>query len=439
MNNTKEQSSSSRISRTKELNTPIDQRFLNLEDKTRSNPLPWKGQFSPQLVEALLKAYYPGGGLILDPFAGSGTTLLEAARIKAPAIAVEVNPAAFFLSTLYTLANIRVDCRLAILSSAERILLDSGRLTLIEEGHSSSLFSLQSQTIREKDRLDKHKHFLSLLPVAHGMLSRAFSSKTLAWKRLTFFVLNLPFSEKPLHTYLADARKLPIRDNSIEFIITSPPYINVINYHQQYREVVENVGWDILRVAKSEIGSNRKFRQNRFLTVVQYILDMGLSLHEMARVTTNDARIVLIVGRESTVLGTRFANSKIIGDLAEALGFRLHLMQERVFQNKYGEKIFEDILNLSPPKSPPKSHTPVRREEVLSIAREVAKGVLASAEETAPEDRLHLLKRAIRDVQEVQPSPLFKAKNAMRLRKKSDKSNWDWILYERMSVDDLSI
>src|SRR5438105_8230088 len=39
---------------------------------------PYLGKFIPQLVEALLGRYLPGGGRVLDPFAGSGTTLVQA-------------------------------------------------------------------------------------------------------------------------------------------------------------------------------------------------------------------------------------------------------------------------------------------------------------------------------------------------------------------------
>jgi len=39
---------------------------------------PYLGKFIPQLVEALLVRHLPGGGRVLDPFAGSGTTLVQA-------------------------------------------------------------------------------------------------------------------------------------------------------------------------------------------------------------------------------------------------------------------------------------------------------------------------------------------------------------------------
>src|SRR5947209_1268580 len=39
---------------------------------------PYLGKFIPQLVEALLSRYVAPGGRVLDPFAGSGTTLVQA-------------------------------------------------------------------------------------------------------------------------------------------------------------------------------------------------------------------------------------------------------------------------------------------------------------------------------------------------------------------------
>src|SRR5262245_66569389 len=39
---------------------------------------PYLGKFIPQLVEVLLARYVVPGGRVLDPFAGSGTTLVQA-------------------------------------------------------------------------------------------------------------------------------------------------------------------------------------------------------------------------------------------------------------------------------------------------------------------------------------------------------------------------
>ncbi|MEP9412025.1 MAG: hypothetical protein HRF42_11640 [Candidatus Brocadia sp.] len=76
---------------------------------------------------------------------------------------------------------------------------------------------------------------------------------------------NLPQARKFITGDLCDARLAHERlRDSADLIITIPPYINVFNYHRNYRSIMDILGFDILKVAASEIGSNRKNRGNRF-------------------------------------------------------------------------------------------------------------------------------------------------------------------------------
>jgi hypothetical protein len=95
---------------------------------------------------------------------------------------------------------------------------------------------------------------------------------------------------------LRDARDLPVPEASVDAVIASPPYINVFNYHQNYRPATELLGWRPLEAARSEIGANRKHRANRFLTVIQYCLDMWACLKELSRVMRADSPLVLFLG-----------------------------------------------------------------------------------------------------------------------------------------------
>ena len=51
---------------------------------------PYHGKFIPQLVEVLLDRYFTRGGHVLDPFAGSGTTLVQALESGFDATGVEL-------------------------------------------------------------------------------------------------------------------------------------------------------------------------------------------------------------------------------------------------------------------------------------------------------------------------------------------------------------
>ena len=57
---------------------------------------PYLGKFIPQLVEVLLSRYVAPGGRVLDPFAGSGTTLVQALETLekgVQTVPLQVNPA----------------------------------------------------------------------------------------------------------------------------------------------------------------------------------------------------------------------------------------------------------------------------------------------------------------------------------------------------------
>ena len=84
----------------------LPQDVLDIDNRVRTNPFPWVGQFSPQLVEQFLSVYSRQGEVVLDPFVGCGTTLAEVARLGVSAVGTELNPAATILARVYCLANL---------------------------------------------------------------------------------------------------------------------------------------------------------------------------------------------------------------------------------------------------------------------------------------------------------------------------------------------
>ena len=167
---------------------------------------------------------------------------------------------------------------------------------------------------------------------------------------------------------------------------------------------MEMLGWNLLTVAKSEIGANRKHRQNRFLTVIQYALDILDVLKEIHRLIKQDGRVIIVIGRESNIRGVPFKNGTLLANLAvQGAGFKIDLIQERKFKNKFGKIIYEDILHLVPEKNP---HI---ADDTLAI--ELAKEFLTTALENIEGDIYEEIINAKNRANLVQKSPIFKADN----------------------------
>jgi 16S rRNA G966 N2-methylase RsmD len=54
------------------------------------------------VVRAFIERFTPRGGLVLDPFCGSGTALIEASRLGLPAVGIDLNPVAVLIARTST-------------------------------------------------------------------------------------------------------------------------------------------------------------------------------------------------------------------------------------------------------------------------------------------------------------------------------------------------
>lgn len=64
--------------------------FIEAPNNDGKNPLN-KATFSKELVTKLLDIYYVGGGMVLDPFMGTGTTLCACKQLNIDAIGIELS------------------------------------------------------------------------------------------------------------------------------------------------------------------------------------------------------------------------------------------------------------------------------------------------------------------------------------------------------------
>ncbi len=398
----------------------ILQSHLNITNKYRSNPLRWKGQFSPQLIQVFLNNYSNPDSIVFDPFVGSGTVLLESGMFGLAASGTEINPAAAMLAQTYRFINLSIDLRnlhlkeISVLLQREfmqELPIFKGPKTIHDESDSDWIKLKLVGLLPKIDNCFQQGLLETLITLLDFYQSDLSIDKVFkVWKRLKELVGKLPFSRQPIKIFLSDAREVPLSDSLIDLVITSPPYINVFNYHQQYRTSMEALNWNLLKVSKSEFGSNRKHRGNRFLTVIQFCLDIAQTLDELTRICRSGARLIFVVGRESMVKGTRFFNGEIVTEIAhQALGFNLILKQQRMYRNNFGQNIFEDILHFLPTITNQSSKT------YLEVARLLSQEVLETSYSTVPEKSKSDIKLALKNICNIQPSPLFDIKEIKKI------------------------
>jgi hypothetical protein len=157
--------------------------------------------------------------------------------------------------------------------------------------------------------------------------------------------------------YKRDARNLPFGDGSIDVVITSPPYLNAIDYLRGHRMSLvwmghrighlrkirsSNVGAEVglqgtLDVAffppvlkKMGVGDRISERLRRMLA--RYVHDMDAVLSETARVLTENGQAVFVVGN-STLEGTYIRNSRAIAWLGKRHGLDLVSTRRRQLPN----------------------------------------------------------------------------------------------------------
>ena len=240
---------------------------------------PYLGKFIPQLVEALLGRYMPVGGRVLDPFAGSGTTLVQALESGLHATGVDVAAFNCLLMEVktrrYNVFALERDVREACSRSAAlrgsdldapryvrewfapqaaaellafRSLIDEFehadvlRVVLARAARSARLtthFDLDFPRLPQHGEYWCHKHRRVCRPVerARHFIER-YALDTVARIKDFARVRARRVIAEVVH---GDSRALAF-EGPFDGIVTSPPYPGLIDYHGQHRYAYELLG-----------------------------------------------------------------------------------------------------------------------------------------------------------------------------------------------------
>src|SRR5690554_5586348 len=93
---------------------------LDVKSKKRANLFNWRGQFTPEFVEYIISSSgLEANALIADPFAGSGTVLIESAVKGYSSVGYEINPAAYQMACFYKYSTLNIAERNELLYTIE--------------------------------------------------------------------------------------------------------------------------------------------------------------------------------------------------------------------------------------------------------------------------------------------------------------------------------
>ena len=330
---------------------------------------PYLGKYIPQLVEELFRRHVPARGRVLDPFAGSGTTLVQALESGLHSVGVDI--AAFNCLLMQVKTN---EHRPFVLEHELRDALarfERGDGTPSDESaYVRAWFAPQSREdlLRFRSLLGDYEHS----DVLQIVLARAARSARLT----THFDLDFPKTPQagPYHCFKHKRECKPIEKadhfvrrytldtltrlkefarvrtkRSVEVlhgdagelelpglfdaVVTSPPYPGLIDYHEQHRYAYELLGLDDLRgreLGAAAAGTSRG-------ALARYIEGIGDVLARSAEALRPGAPLLVVVNDRR----------ELYPEVLERAGLRLDGRYRRHVNRRTGLRAgeyFEDVL-----------------------------------------------------------------------------------------------
>ncbi|MGZ7180591.1 MAG: TRM11 family SAM-dependent methyltransferase [Halobacteriota archaeon] len=302
---------------------------------------PYKGKFHPQMIRAALNIIgLEPGETVLDPFVGSGTTALEAQLLGVHCVGFDASPLCVLQSRVKTASHevvheIKTHC-------AELAGVKQADITLHEAAQSSTISSTTDQRVHDFFNLAE------LVALSDSVrrkrdVNAAFATKT---KLMVQSISDYDQIRRGLGLSLGravieqgDARALPLRDSSIDGIITSPPYAIALDYIKNDAHALQALGLDTSEIRERFIGLRGRMNDR----VRLYDEDMKRSLEEMMRVLKPDRYALIVIGN-AVFGGTPLRSVERIIEHASDTGLRLTKSIDKTIFGLYNVMQKEKVL-----------------------------------------------------------------------------------------------
>lgn len=342
----------------------IDWSFTDSDTTYLSHGIhPYSAKFIPQIPHYLIQILSLRGETVWDPFAGSGTTALESLLLGRRAISSDVNPLSKLIgrAKTATLTSSEVEKGEELANDVE--LLSSNRLHFSEEYNRNE--EAITDHVPEIPNREKwfHKNVLRELGYLAWRIDRLSSDSltAVAQSALSKIVVGVSYQDSEtrytsvereveegetlrkfaaqLNSILQKTSRLssligfrkatfetsdlryesPVPENSVDLIVTSPPYPNATDYHLYHRFRLFWIGHDPRKLGSKEIGSHLR-HQKEDTGIDQYLDEMSECLKRMREALRPGRYAVLVVG-DSVFDDETYKTASLVGEVAQDCGF----------------------------------------------------------------------------------------------------------------------
>ena len=303
---------------------------------------PYKGKFHPQMIRALLNIMgLSEGETVLDPFVGSGTLALEAQLLGINSVCFDISPLCVLQTRVKTESILFLDEIKKVLrdvqKEANKLLArehkeDMLRTIALLEPEPVRNFYLMGFLLAVSDTERRRKPFIpSFLKDISLMLSSVEDHRDV--------VHELGIKLGKTETSEGDARNLPLADDSVDGIITSPPYSIALDYVANDAHALRFLGKDISGFRESVMGVRGRGEER----VRLYNEDMISAVSEMARVLKPGRYASLVIGN-ATYQGEVIDTVDLVIREAEKCGLALIKNIDKIIFGLYNVMQRENIL-----------------------------------------------------------------------------------------------
>lgn len=368
-----------------------DWEYVNAETQCLThNVHRYSGKFIPQIAARAIEILSKEGDTILDPYCGSGTTLLEAALLGRNSIGIDLSPLAALIAKVKT-----TPIESSVLG--EQVARLQKAVSEREAQTSKPLPLFSSENLEQSADLDENEKwgdewfrkwfndqaltdllFLeaqiqnvadqdirNLVKVAFSDILRKSSNAASGYPNV-MFDKRRPERPRPLRPFLrslvkasqmvrelqgttlskhhpkiinASSTDMPVEDDSVDAIVTHPPYIGSIPYAEYGLLSLKWLGHDPKTLDRALTGGRRQSKD----VVERFAADYQIFMKECHR-TLKPRKFAFFMVGNPVVKGEKIDLRKMTIDFAESAHLELVATAERVGVNRRANKMGSEFL-----------------------------------------------------------------------------------------------